>query len=86
MIFAAAQMMGWHVPGQTRCDHMGFGVILGDDGQKFKTRSGKTVKLCDLLDEAHDRALLQIKTRAEENKKEEENKENSGTLLSEEEY
>jgi len=65
---------------------MGFGVILGEDGQKFKTRSGKTVKLTDLLDEARDRALAQIKSRSEENKKDEESKENTGTLLSEEEY
>ena len=28
--------------------------ILGDDGKPFKTRSGETVKLADLLDEAED--------------------------------
>ena len=37
--------------------HVGFGKILGDDGKPFKTRSGDTVKLGDLLDEAEDRAL-----------------------------
>lgn len=30
---------------------MGFGIILGDDGTRMKTRGGKTVKLMDLLDE-----------------------------------
>ena len=37
--------------------HIGFGKILGDDGKPFKTRSGDTVKLGDLLDEAVERAL-----------------------------
>jgi arginyl-tRNA synthetase len=37
--------------------HVGFGKILGDDGKPFKTRSGDTVKLSDLLDEAEERAL-----------------------------
>ncbi len=36
--------------------HVGFGKILGDDGKPFKTRSGDTVKLADLLDEAEKRA------------------------------
>jgi arginyl-tRNA synthetase len=36
---------------------MPFGLVLGEDGKKFKTRSGKTVKLNLLLDEAKDRAL-----------------------------
>jgi arginyl-tRNA synthetase len=37
--------------------HVGFGKILGDDGKPFKTRSGDTVKLGDLLDEATERSL-----------------------------
>jgi arginyl-tRNA synthetase len=37
--------------------HIGFGKIMGDDGKPFKTRSGDTVKLGDLLDEAEERAL-----------------------------
>ncbi len=36
--------------------HVGFGKILGDDGKPFKTRSGDTVKLGELLDEAEERA------------------------------
>jgi arginyl-tRNA synthetase len=40
-----------------RLRHVGFGKILGDDGRPFKTRSGDTVKLADLLDEAEERAL-----------------------------
>ena len=41
---------------KTKLVHVGFGKILGDDGKPFKTRSGDTVKLGDLLDEAEERA------------------------------
>lgn len=37
--------------------HVGFGKIMGEDGRPFKTRSGDTVKLGDLLDEAEERAF-----------------------------
>lgn len=37
--------------GHHRMDFVGFGVVLGEDKKKFKTRSGDTVKLSDLLDE-----------------------------------
>ncbi len=37
--------------------HVWFGSILGEDGKPFKTRSGETVKLADLLDEAEKRAF-----------------------------
>ena len=33
-------------------EHHAFGMILGKDGKPFKTRSGDTVKLSDLIDEA----------------------------------
>lgn len=63
MIFDAALQAGWHRPPVTRLDHMGFGVVQGDDKKKFKTRSGEVVKLQDLLDEAVDRAAAEIKQR-----------------------
>jgi len=37
--------------------HVWFGSILGEDGKPFRTRSGQTIKLADLLDEAEERAL-----------------------------
>jgi arginyl-tRNA synthetase len=40
--------------------HVGFGKILGDDGKPFKTRSGDTVRLGDVLDEAEERALKTV--------------------------
>jgi len=42
---------------KTHLRHIGFGKILGEDGKPFKTRSGDTVRLADLLDEAEERAL-----------------------------
>ena len=38
-------------------EHMGFGLVLGPDGKKFKTREGNAVKLMELLNEAKTRAL-----------------------------
>jgi hypothetical protein len=40
-----------YVPSTVRLDHLGFGVVLGEDRKKFKTRSGDTVRLVELLDE-----------------------------------
>jgi len=37
-------------------EHHAFGTMMGSDGKPFKTRSGGTVKLSDLLDEAIERA------------------------------
>jgi arginyl-tRNA synthetase len=42
---------------RTKLVHVGFGKILGDDGKPFKTRSGDTVKLGELLAEAEERAF-----------------------------
>ena len=41
----------------TKLVHVGFGKIMGEDGKPFKTRSGDTVKLSDLMDEAEERAF-----------------------------
>jgi arginyl-tRNA synthetase len=37
-----------------------FGLVLGADGSKFKSRAGETVKLSDLLDEAVERAAAVV--------------------------
>jgi len=54
-VFATARMAGW-VPENTELLHCAYGTIMGEDGKPFKTRSGDTVKLSNLLDEAVDRA------------------------------
>jgi arginyl-tRNA synthetase len=43
--------------------HVGFGKIMGEDGKPFKTRSGDTVKLDELLGEAEERAFEVVKTK-----------------------
>ncbi len=43
-----------------RLAHVWFGTILGEDGKPFKTRSGETIKLKDLLDEAEERAFALV--------------------------
>ena len=55
MVFAVARDAGWLHDGVT-AEHISFGSILGPDGKMLKTRSGETVKLADLLDEADARA------------------------------
>lgn len=52
MIFKAAQKAGLYDPTEVIIEHVPFGVVLGPDGKKFKTRSGETEKLIDLLLEA----------------------------------
>lgn len=56
-IFSCAKKVGIYDPEKVRIDHVGFGVVLGEDGKKFKTRSGDTVKLSDLLDEGLKRSM-----------------------------
>ncbi|MEE3695270.1 arginine--tRNA ligase [Glaesserella parasuis] len=45
-----------YVPDSFSLEHHNFGMMLGKDGKPFKTRTGGTVKLVDLLDEAVERA------------------------------
>jgi arginyl-tRNA synthetase len=52
MVFKAAELVGYLDPNKVEIDHVTFGVVLGPDGKKFKTRSGETEKLIDLLREA----------------------------------
>jgi arginyl-tRNA synthetase len=59
-IFDAAKTVGWYDPNTARLDHAGFGVVCGHDGKKFKAREGDSVKLINLLDEAHDRAKAHL--------------------------
>ncbi|CAM3185152.1 arginine--tRNA ligase [Stackebrandtia soli] len=51
MIFATARRAGW-LTADVEVVHTAFGTILGPDGRPFKTRSGGTVPLTQLLDEA----------------------------------
>ncbi|MBS0626615.1 MAG: arginine--tRNA ligase, partial [Verrucomicrobia bacterium] len=63
MVFQAAKKAGYYDENKVRLDHVTFGVVLGLDGKKFKTRSGETEKLIDLLEEAVNRAKQIIEER-----------------------
>jgi arginyl-tRNA synthetase len=63
-VFDAARAAGWlAADGRVRVDHVGFGLVMGDDGKRFRTRSSETVRLADLLDEARARCLAQMRER-----------------------
>ena len=55
MVFAVCAMGGW-LTAPTEAIHVAFGNVLGDDRKMLRSRSGESVKLVDLLDEAIDRA------------------------------
>mmetsp|Transcript_61020 Transcript_61020/g.90490 ORF Transcript_61020/g.90490 Transcript_61020/m.90490 type:complete len:855 (+) Transcript_61020:130-2694(+) len=68
MCFSAAKMIGWVDPSTHKLEHIGFGTVQGEDGKRFKTRSGDTVRLVDLLDEAVNRMEISLKERIGEGK------------------
>jgi arginyl-tRNA synthetase len=62
MVFNVARRAGW-VPDGVKLEHVGFGMVLGQDRKPFKTRDGGTVKLFDLLREAEVRAIAAFEER-----------------------
>jgi len=70
---ACARKAGIYDPEAVRVDHVMFGMVLGEDNKKFKTRSGDTVRLVSLLEEGVGRvdAILQERGRAQELSEEE---------------
>ncbi|MFF0307200.1 arginine--tRNA ligase [Streptosporangium sp. NPDC004379] len=62
MLFASARMAGW-LPDHVDAEHVQIGSVLGSDGKMFKTRSGESIKLLDLLTEAETRAAAVIAER-----------------------
>jgi arginyl-tRNA synthetase len=55
-VFTLAQQAGFLKP-SVSLEHMPFGNMLGEDNKPFKTRTGGTVKLIDLLTEAKERVF-----------------------------
>ena len=55
MVFAVARQAGW-IPEAARFEHAQIGMVLGQDGNRLKTREGETPKLISLLQEGVDRA------------------------------
>jgi arginyl-tRNA synthetase len=71
-VFQVARRAGW-IPEEARLEHVPFGLVQGEDGKKLKTRSGDTVRLKDLLDEAVERCEADLRRRlAEEGRAESE--------------
>jgi arginyl-tRNA synthetase len=54
MVFAVARKAGW-LPDDVEVAHVPFGLVLGEDGKRLRTRSGDSVPLRSLLDEAVER-------------------------------
>ncbi|KAE9553127.1 hypothetical protein FO519_003644 [Halicephalobus sp. NKZ332] len=65
-VYAAGRYLGYYKPEEKRVQHVGFGLVLGEDKKKFKTRSGDTVRLTDLLDEGISRAEAKMVEKAKE--------------------
>lgn len=62
MVFAAARSAGY-LPEGTRAEHVMFGSVLGPDKKMFKSRSGETVRLSELIDEATERASAAVRAK-----------------------
>jgi arginyl-tRNA synthetase len=65
MVFAVARMAGW-IPAGVEVAHVAFGLVLGEGGQRLRTRAGHNVRLADLLGEAVERARAFVVERAAE--------------------
>jgi arginyl-tRNA synthetase len=60
--FQVAKLANW-VPAHVEITHVPFGLVLGEDGKKIKTRSGETIKLKMLLDEGIDTFRKDLESR-----------------------
>lgn len=58
-VFAAARKAGY-LPDDVEVRHIGYGMVLGDDGRPLKSRDGSAAKLADLLDLAEENATPAI--------------------------
>ena len=68
-LFTTSRKAGY-LPEDAKAEFIGFGTMMGKDGKPFKTRSGDTVKLVDLLTEAVERATALVKEKNPRNKME----------------
>ncbi|WCJ32801.1 Arginine--tRNA ligase cytoplasmic [Euphorbia peplus] len=68
MVFKAAKRAGWLPADDTypKTSHVGFGLVLGDDGKRFRTRATEVVRLVDLLDEAKIRSKAELVERGKD--------------------
>ncbi len=64
-VFQAARKAGW-AGDDVVLEHASFGSVLGEDGKMYRARSGESVKLIDLMDEAEERAFALVTGRSPE--------------------
>lgn len=65
MVFAVARLAGW-APPSLRLEHVAFGSVLGQDKKMYKTRSGESISLASLCDEAVERAHKVVSAKSPE--------------------
>ncbi|MBN4053321.1 arginine--tRNA ligase [Haliea sp. AH-315-K21] len=58
-VFTVAKLAGF-ADKECSLEHLSYGTMMGKDGKPFKTRSGDTIKLRDLLGEGIERAYSQV--------------------------
>ena len=70
LLFEGGKLANFYDPEKTKLNHVQFGVVQSKDENgkvcKFKTRSGDTVKLVDVLDESKERAMQVFEARMAE--------------------
>ncbi len=59
MIFAVSEMAGWLVP-PVHAEHVSFGLILGTDRRRLRSRTGEPARFIDVIDEAIDRGVAAV--------------------------
>lgn len=64
-VFQVAKRAGW-IPAEATVEHVPFGLVQGVDGKKLKTRSGDTIRLKDLLEEAIEHCGTNLRNRLKE--------------------
>ncbi len=69
-IFQVGRRAGW-ITDEVEFIHAPFGLVLGEGGQKLKTRSGEAIRLQELLNEAIARARADLETRLKEEERQE---------------
>jgi arginyl-tRNA synthetase len=62
MVYAVARRAGW-LPDHVEAVHVPFGLVLGEDGKRLRTRTGDSVPLRALLDEAEARGVALARER-----------------------
>lgn len=60
MVFAVSRLAGW-IPANVSFEHVAFGSVLGKDGKILKSRSGDSLPLIDLINDATESALKVVR-------------------------